>query len=177
MKKLSLIIGCAALLVSCGGEEKEVTTETEAPVEAVEEVVEEVVEEEAPLPEGPTVTVELSSDDKMMYDKKEISVRAGQEVTVVLKHTGSYTIEAMGHNFVLLQQGVDLAAFAQSVMELKDSQFIPEDKSDIIAHTGLIGGGEETSVTFMAPEAGEYEFLCTFPGHYSMMKGKFIVVE
>ncbi|MEM6771051.1 MAG: plastocyanin/azurin family copper-binding protein, partial [Bacteroidota bacterium] len=28
-----------------------------------------------------------------------------------------------------------------------------------------------------APAAGEYDFICTFPGHYGVMKGKFIVEE
>ncbi|HBX64839.1 MAG TPA: azurin, partial [Balneolaceae bacterium] len=25
------------------------------------------------------------------------------------------------------------------------------------------------------PEAGTYDFICSFPGHYALMKGKFIV--
>ena len=39
----------------------------------------------------------------------------------------------------------------------------------------LIGGGEETTVTFDAPAKGTYDFICSFPGHYALMKGKFIV--
>ena len=38
-----------------------------------------------------------------------------------------------------------------------------------------LGGGEETEITFTAPEPGEYPFLCTFPGHFGIMNGKFIV--
>ncbi|MBT8261281.1 MAG: azurin, partial [Bacteroidia bacterium] len=37
------------------------------------------------------------------------------------------------------------------------------------------GGGQSTSVTFMAPEVGTYDFICSFPGHSALMKGKFIV--
>jgi azurin len=39
----------------------------------------------------------------------------------------------------------------------------------------LIGGGESTTIEFEAPEKGEYTFLCTFPGHFGLMNGKFIV--
>ena len=42
----------------------------------------------------------------------------------------------------------------------------------------MIGGGEESSVTFnlSALEAGQdYIFFCSFPGHYALMKGQFIV--
>ena len=45
----------------------------------------------------------------------------------------------------------------------------------MIAHTDLIGGGQVTSIEFDAPDAGTYEFLCSFPGHSGLMKGKFIV--
>ena len=84
----------------------------------------------------------------------------------------------MGHNFVLLKQGVDLAAFGIKSASAKDTDYIPSDEEDnIIAHTRLIGGGETTSIEFDAPEPGEYEFLCSFPGHYAIMKGKFIVIS
>ena len=39
----------------------------------------------------------------------------------------------------------------------------------------MIGGGESVTIEFDAPEAGTYDFLCTFPAHFAMMKGKFIV--
>jgi azurin len=38
-----------------------------------------------------------------------------------------------------------------------------------------LGGGETDVIEFQAPPAGEYEFLCSFPGHYAMMRGKFVV--
>ena len=39
----------------------------------------------------------------------------------------------------------------------------------------MIGGGQTTSITFTAPAAGTYDFICSFPGHSGLMKGKFIV--
>ena len=48
-------------------------------------------------------------------------------------------------------------------------------EAQIVAHTKMLGGGESDVITFTAPAAGEYEFLCSFPGHFAMMKGKFIV--
>jgi azurin len=52
------------------------------------------------------------------------------------------------------------------------------DKSkDVIAHTGLAGAGETVEVTFKVPAAaGEYPFLCSFPGHFQAgMKGTLAV--
>ena len=49
--------------------------------------------------------------------------------------------------------------------------------SRILAATGLIGGGETSSVTFStAGMAGSaMTFFCTFPGHSYVMKGKFSI--
>ena len=40
---------------------------------------------------------------------------------------------------------------------------------------GLVGGGESSSVTFPAPEKGTYDYICTFPGHYAIMRGILVV--
>lgn len=150
--------------VSCTGDQN-----TDKDNEAGEEVSNVEVKEEV---REKTIEITLNSNDEMKYDKEELNVFEGQEVTLNLVHTGTMTIEAMGHNFVLLAPGTDIAEFAMLAMEAKDTEYIPANKSSIIAFTGLIGGGEKTSTTFIAPEKGTYDYICTFPGHYGMMKGK-----
>jgi azurin len=55
-------------------------------------------------------------------------------------------------------------------------EYLPKDQSAILAHTKIVGGGESDTVTFTAPDKpGTYPFFCSFPGHFSMMKGKLIV--
>ena len=81
----------------------------------------------------------------------------------------------MGHNFVLLKPGVKINDFAQKAVDAKENDYIPENTDDLIVHTELIGGGEQTTITFDAPEKGVYDFICSFPGHVALMQGKFIV--
>ncbi len=121
------------------------------------------------------VELTLNSNDAMQFDKSEFTVSAGQTVVLTLNHTGTMPASSMGHNFVLLTQGTSMADFATAAMAAKDTDYIPADQSNILAHTKVIGGGESDTITFTAPEKGTYDFLCSFPGHYSMMKGKFIV--
>ncbi|EOR93640.1 Azurin [Arcticibacter svalbardensis MN12-7] len=109
----------------------------------------------------------------MKYDLTEIKVKAGEEVTLTLKNAGTMAKEAMGHNFVLLAQGADVAAFATEAMANKASDYIPTGSKAILVHTKLLGPGESDTITFTVP-AGEYEFICSFPGHYGMMRGKVI---
>ena len=54
------------------------------------------------------------------------------------------------------------------------TEYIPEG-DEIIAYTKLLGGGDSDTITFEAPKKGIYTFICTFPGHWQLMKGKFIV--
>lgn len=125
--------------------------------------------------EDNVANIVLTANDMMQYNTKEIKVKSGQKVKLTLRHVGQLDANVMGHNFVLLKKGTDLVAFATEASTQRDNKYIPKDSSDIIAHTDLIGGGQTTSIEFDVPDAGTYEFLCSFPGHYTMMRGKFIV--
>lgn len=121
------------------------------------------------------VEITVESNDKMQFDTNEIKVKAGQTVVLTLKHVGKLPKAAMGHNWVLLSPGTDINKFGAAASKFADNSYIPEDSADVIVHTELVGGGQETTIEFTAPEAGTYDFICSFPGHYSLMKGKFIV--
>lgn len=169
MKKSLLILASFATMffaASCGGDDNSGTETTTTTTTTGSDA--------ADVPAVAEITI--SGDDAMKFDLSEIKVKEGQKVKLTLKHTGTQGIEAMGHNWILLNSGTDLDLFAKEAIGAKDSEYIPESmSSDIIAHTKLIGGGESAEVEFDAPKKGTYEFLCSFPGHSGMMKGKFIV--
>ncbi len=119
------------------------------------------------------VEIVIESNDQMKFDLSEINVPAGATVKLTLKHVGQLPAAAMGHNWVLLSPGVEMGTFAQAAIQARDNDYIPAE--GFIVYTDLIGGGEETTIEFEAPEAGEYTFICSFPGHYALMNGKFIV--
>ncbi|HAP69057.1 MAG TPA: azurin [Flavobacteriales bacterium] len=164
------LIAVAFLSAGCGGDEKKLASETSKKAETVEQKAE--IPSNEPKQE---VALRLSSNDQMKYDKSELRVPANSVVTLTLVNEGQMPKSAMGHNFVLLKSGTDVAAFGMKAIEAGiDKDHIPTSNA-IIAHTKLIGGGEETTVTFNAPAKGSYDFICSFPGHYALMKGKFIV--
>lgn len=125
-------------------------------------------------PENDNVVVVLEGNDQMQFDKKEIDVPVGKPISLTLKHTGKLAKEVMGHNFVLLDQGVDFNDFASKAALAKDNEYVPTDATGVLAHTKVIGAGESVTVEFTISEAGTYDFLCSFPGHSAMMKGKLI---
>ena len=111
----------------------------------------------------------------MLFDKKVIKVNYGEKITLTLNHVGKIGKDFMGHNFVLLKKGVDVDDFAQRAMLARDNEYIPEG-DEIIVKTKMLGGGESDTIVFDALEPGKYIFICTFPGHYQLMRGEFIVI-
>ncbi|MBI1289368.1 MAG: azurin [Flavobacteriales bacterium] len=165
----------ALFAIGCGGNEQKPAPGTSQSEEAPKH---EAVADE---PTGSTnedkqeVILHLEGNDQMQYDKLELKVPANSTVTLTLAHTGKMAKEAMGHNFVLLKPGTDIPAFATKAIEAGiDKDYIPESDA-IITHTKLLGGGEETTITFDAPAKGTYDYICSFPGHYGTMHGKLIV--
>lgn len=155
-----------SFLVSCGGDTKEEKKEKVKIGGAKTETKK----------DDSSVNLALSGNDLMQFDKNEFTVKSSQEVTLTLRHIGKIDIKVMGHNFVLLKQGVAIPAFsAKAASAGEASDWIPEEGKEVIAHTKMIGGGQSTTVTFTAPAAGTYDFICSFPGHSGLMKGKFIV--
>ena len=116
----------------------------------------------------------LNSNDQMQFDKRVLSASPGQKVTLTLNHTGRGNKMIMGHNFVLLKKDVDVDVFAREAVEARDTEYIPEG-DEMVAYTKLIGGGESVTITFDAPEQGIYNFICSFPAHYQLMRGQLIV--
>jgi len=170
MKKSILTFASVALLFAAcnnaSNTESTETTETPAATEAPA----------APAETPKEATITLNAGDDMKYDLAEITVKEGQTVKLTLHHTGTQPVTAMGHNFVLLAAGVDLDNFAKEAINAKDNDYIPKAMTaDVIAHTKTIGGGETAEIEFPAPAKGAYDFLCSFPGHSAMMRGKFIV--
>lgn len=120
------------------------------------------------------VKIELTGNDQMQYNTKSFEVTEGQKVVISFKHVGQLPVEAMGHNVVFLKTGTDVIQFATKSMTEKANEYIaqgPEAEAMILAHSKLLGGGQEDEVTFTAPAPGDYTYVCTFPGHFSIMQG------
>jgi len=123
-------------------------------------------------------TIEIRVGDNMRFTPARIDARPGEQVRVVLKDVGTMPKTAMSHNFVLLRKGADPKAFADKSASARDTSYIgPALKGEVLASTPLVGPGETAEVTFTAPQqAGEYTFLCSFPGHFAVgMRGTFVV--
>jgi azurin len=119
-------------------------------------------------------TIEITAGDTMKYSVTAITAKPGEDLKVILTNNGTNPIEVMGHNWVLLQAGSDVAAFDTAALSSKDTNYIPTALAgEIIAKIDLLGPRKSGEADFKAPTTpGDYPFLCTFPAHYQTgMKG------
>lgn len=135
--------------------------------------------EAAPTPtaaaSGEPVTIEIASKgDALEFDKTELSVPAGSKVTLNLKNNASPGSGVL-HNWLLVRSGTADAVAADAIAAGEANEYVKPNDNRVLAHTKLAKEGETVSITFDAPPAGTYEFLCSFPGHATLMRGKFIV--
>ena len=123
--------------------------------------------------------VAISGNDQMQFSIKEFEVNAGDEVELEFKNAGSLPKIAMGHNLVILKEGVSAIAFGGKALQAgaNATNALPDSvKDDVLAFTKLLGPGEVEVVKFTAPKKpGIHQFVCTFPGHYAMMRGVMVV--
>jgi azurin len=125
-------------------------------------------------------TIIIIGTDRMDFSVEEITAAPGERIKVILKVESQIPKAAMAHNVVFLKEGTGAEAFANASAMAADNQYIaPSFKDQIIAATDLAGGGETVEVTFTVPEeAGSYQYICSFPGHYyAGMKGTLVVKE
>jgi azurin len=122
--------------------------------------------------------IEIEGTDAMKFSVVTIEAKPGEQLLVRLKTVSTMPKMAMSHNFVLLAAGVNAMDFAnKSMMAAATGYIAPELKGQVLAFTGMAGGGETVQVSFKAPaKAGSYTYLCSFPGHFGAgMKGTLVV--
>jgi uncharacterized cupredoxin-like copper-binding protein len=110
---------------------------------------------------GASTNIKVSFTE-FMFEPTEITVPAGQEITITATNNG-----AVAHEYVIFNLGTDAG-----------EKFDQEDENNIYWEIE-VPSGESATATFMAPtEPGTYFVTCGIAGHLEAgMVGKLIVVE
>ncbi|MGC6436336.1 MAG: PVC-type heme-binding CxxCH protein, partial [Verrucomicrobiales bacterium] len=109
--------------------------------------------------------------ERMIYDVTEFTVKANQPVKLVLSNP-----DLTMHNLLIAKPGtLEIVGKAGNEMA-KDKDglkknYIPK-MSEVLWSTPQLKQNTSHTLRFNAPkEPGEYPYLCTFPGHWVIMKG------
>lgn len=88
------------------------------------------------------------------------SIQAGADVIATLSNHGR-----RNHNWAIVKPGSSIP------IPYKEGQ-----GGDIILHgIGMVYSNSQTTITFTAPEPGEYMVICTVDGHYPEMQGRLLI--
>jgi putative membrane-bound dehydrogenase-like protein len=131
----------------------------------------------AEAPAGATVITIKVIQNEMKYDLKSFTVTAGKPVILVLENP-----DFMQHNLVITKQGA-MKIVGEAADKLAgspngaDMSYVP-DIPEVLFSTKLANPQETVRIQFTAPaQPGDYPFVCTFPGHWSLMNGTMKVVQ
>ena len=153
-----IILTC---LLACSGEKKNTEKSEEKEIEIVDKKWETF-----------NIGAVGNTMSEMKYDVESITVKEGSWVRINLENQG--IDNSMMHNIVFINYGTRKKVASEAI-KIWPSQNFVKNKKNIIAYSGVAKPGESVILEFKAPNKGNYEFLCTYPGHAEIMRGYFFV--
>lgn len=124
----------------------------------------------APLPtiQGADTTITIrASGSTLEFTPTRVSARAGTRLRIRFVNEGT-----LPHNLVVPRSDDDIDALVLAAYKAGDTNYVPmELKEKLIGWTTLASPGESVEVSFVVPPAGEYTYVCLFPGHSNSMLG------
>jgi len=115
-------------------------------------------------------TVSVSGEDGLKFSVASFDVKAGAHVKLDFAN-----VSDMLHNFVVVKPGTGTKV-GEEVLKLgldgARLNYVPPRSTDVLYHTALLEPQKSESIYFEAPSVpGEYQFICSFPGHWTTMTG------
>lgn len=114
-------------------------------------------------------TIILSTLPGLKFDQTLLSVKPGARVCLIFRNA-----DDMLHNFVLCTpgQGQAIGALALNLGVAGATKNYVPDSPEVLYHSTVIQPGASDTIYFIAPTTpGDYDFICSFPGHAIVMKG------
>ena len=115
-----------------------------------------------------TITIRASSST-LEFNPTRVSAKAGTRVRIRFVNDGT-----LPHNLVVPKKDDDIDALVQAAYDAAGTGYVPTAmKEKMVGWTTLASPGESVEATFVVPAAGEYTYICLFPGHANSMLGTF----
>lgn len=115
--------------------------------------------------------------EEMKFSLTEFTAIAGKTIELVFENP-----DAMQHNVVVGKPKSTeiIGAAADKMITAKDGaekNYVP-NIPQVLAATPLVNPGQTFRLKFVVPDVvGDYPYVCTFPGHWRLMKGNMKVIK
>ncbi len=117
--------------------------------------------------------------EQMRYDTGRLVVEAGKPFEVIFEN-----VDAMPHNIVFVPPGMrqkiaeQVQTMAPTSLDKEGRAYVPRNGQGFFAASKTLEPGQKEKLKLTAPaQEGEYEYVCTFPGHWMIMWGKLVVTK
>lgn len=113
--------------------------------------------------------------ERLLFDVREIRVAVGTPIKLIFENP-----DVTPHNLLLVQPGAadEVGMAGNEMAKLPDGMakgFVP-DSPKILQKTRMLMQNERQILRFKAPATpGRYPYICTFPGHWLVMRGELVV--
>ncbi len=122
-----------------------------------------------PLPEKETFEITVyalgETMDHISFEPEQIEAPAGKLLQVELINKS--TAIGMFHNIMFYTFGEGQKVGFNGIDSGQSKNYIP-NLPEVISGSKM---GDSTTIEFPAPAMSQYNYSCTFPGHYSKMTG------
>jgi azurin len=122
----------------------------------------------ASIGQGADTTITIRAvGSTLEFTPTRVSAKAGTRLRLRLVNDGT-----LPHNLVVPRSDDDIDALALAAYQASGTGYVPTDqKAKLVGWTTLASPGETVEVSFVVPAAGEYTYVCLFPGHSNSMLG------
>ena len=113
---------------------------------------------------------------QMKYDVESFTVKPGAKVRLTFRNP-----DELPHNLIICTPGITNGRdkgeeLVKAVLALgargEEMGWEPESHPRILHSSGMIQPGKESVIWFQAPTTeGKYPYICTYPGHFTLMNG------
>lgn len=121
------------------------------------------------ISQGADTTITIRAvGSTLEFTPARVSAKAGTRVRLRFVNEGT-----LPHNLVVPKSDDDIDALALAAYQAGETNYVPmEQKDKLLGWTTLASPGQTVDVSLVMPSAGEYTYVCLFPGHSNSMFGK-----
>src|SRR5690606_25751229 len=121
------------------------------------------------------LTITLGTLPGLKFSTDDITVKAGSKLKLVFNNN-----DDMLHNFVLTEIGAgnEVGELALKLgIQGEKMNYVPNSPK-VLVYTKILQPGQTEAIYFNAPDKpGVYPYICSYPGHYLVMRGVIRVVK
>jgi azurin len=126
---------------------------------------------------GVAVFVIKTVREQLRYDTPRLVVEAGKPFEIIFVND-----DVMPHNLLVVKPGskAEIGLLTATMPPTPDAEgraYVPKSEK-VLAATKLLEPDQRATLKLTAPgEPGDYEYVCTFPGHWMIMNGVLVVTR